>query len=278
MNDKHTISNLPIVLPDLTTNELHIYHGNQDVPWTIILPAMGIRASYYHQIAKKLSEHIRQTIVTIDYRGFGYSSVRASRKTDFGFKTWLDDLDFITEIVLKKSGQTGINILGHSIGGQLGALYYSRFPQKVERLFLVGSSLPYYKIWNWPGKLKLWLGGYLAPFFSNIVGYFPGEIIGFAGKEAKSCIADWSHVVRTGKYLLSNDLFDYEQAMKTIYPKITAISFPDDNLAPPYTIPYLLDKFNSSPDIESRIVDGFDHFNWVKLADKFIEKTQIFKT
>lgn len=267
---------MPVTFPDKSRNIINIYKGNSNSHWTLILPAMGIRASYYHNLANKMSVYYDSNFVTIDLRGYGNSSIRASRKENFGFVRWLEDLNFIIDFLLKESQKDKINLLGHSIGGQLGTMYYSLHPDKIQRLILVGSSLPYFRIWKWPGKLKLLIAGYIGPFVSRIIGYFPGEIIGFAGRESMGCISDWANIVRTGKFNLGDCSFDFENAMSKVVPNITAISFPEDNLAPPYTVKYLIQKFNNSAKIEEKIINGFDHFNWTKRADDFIARSELF--
>jgi len=274
-NQKKQIEEVPIVFQDGVKTKITYFRTSRNEIPTIILPAMGIRGSYYYRLGNEIQKKGFPVII-MDYRGYGLSSVRASREIDFGFREWLSDLHFAIKIFRNRFSIDKINLLGHSIGGQLACLFAARHPEIIGKVVLVGSGLPYYKTWKGWGKLKLWIGGNLSKFISNAVGYFPGELTGFAGRESRSCMQDWSKIVKTGKYKIKNDSFNYELAMSSVLITIQAISFPEDNLAPPYTTNLLLDKFQASIDKNHKVIEGFDHFNWTKNPLDFLNKSNIF--
>jgi predicted alpha/beta hydrolase len=49
---------------------------------------------------------------------------------------------------------------------------------------------------------------------SRLLGYFPGRVIGFGGREARTVMKDWTHNLKTGSYKLTTSIFDYDSALK----------------------------------------------------------------
>ena len=49
-------------------------------------------------------------------------------------------------------------LLGHSLGGQLSALYVSANPCQVTGLILVATPCPYFRAWDFPANLGVMAG------------------------------------------------------------------------------------------------------------------------
>ena len=88
-----------IQFADKTTNEINIFQASVDTHTVIILfPALGVRASYYKGFAEALSKS-GVHVCTTDWRGQGKSSVRASRKVNYGYKELLEDMGEVIDFV-----------------------------------------------------------------------------------------------------------------------------------------------------------------------------------
>lgn len=107
---------------------------------------------------------------------------------------------------------------------------------------------------------------------SRLLGYFPGRVIGFGGREARTVMKDWTHNLKTGSYKLTNSIFDYDSALKESTPNILCISFENDKLiAPKQAVSNLLNKFSDAA-IKEHLhftadqigIPGLNHFNWAK--------------
>ena len=128
------------------------YCGDRDGPAFIILPAMGVPADYYAPLADAVAQ-LGIGAVTADLRGHGYSSLRASRKVDFGYHDMIaHDLPAVVAATRKHFPDNPIYLLGHSLGGQLGVFYASRFPGHVAGIVLVASCSVYFKGWRYHGN------------------------------------------------------------------------------------------------------------------------------
>ena len=72
-----------IEFEDGTTNELKVHNTPARVEDVIlVLPAMGVRVSYYDAYAKAIGNENR-VVYSVDLRGQGKSSIRASKNVDF---------------------------------------------------------------------------------------------------------------------------------------------------------------------------------------------------
>ena len=69
--------------------------------------------------------------------------------------------------------------MGHSLGGQLSSLYSSRFPGKLAGLIHIASCMVYHQGWEGMGQFRIRMAVNIFPFISQIIGYFPGDNIGF---------------------------------------------------------------------------------------------------
>ena len=262
--------------PDASTNSITIFEktSTPQTPIIILFPAMGVRASFYESFAEKLAEQ-DYIAVTADLRGHGASSVRPSKKVDFGYKEMIEqDYTTIIQTIKTQYPNNPLHLLGHSLGGQLACLYTARHPKQISSLILIACCSVYYKGWTGIQQPALWLMTQFFGRLARVLGYFPGKRVGFGGLESKTTMIDWSHQARTGQYILTNDDFDYEKGLKNLDKPILAISFASDNFAPKKAVQHLLQKFKSSDEIKHQYLPKemrFNHFNWVKKNEAIIK-------
>lgn len=263
---------------DNTKSKIRLFKSPNATMTFIMLPAMGTKARYYEIFAERLNREGYQVVIA-DWRGHGDFDTRASRKVNFGYKELVQDIGSLVEYLNHSLPNTQKIILGHSLGGQLGSLFASRYPDQIDALILIASCLVYYKGWEGFEATKVLMAVNLFPLICNMVGYFPGKKIGFAGREAKQVMKDWSLNGRTGKYILFKDAFDYEASLATLEKDILAFSMDKDYMAPKKAVENLLDKYNNQSKIthlhvgsEETNIEGLNHFNWAKNPDYFVNE------
>lgn len=232
------------------------------------VPAMGIPARHYLPLAEALAA-LDVAVVVHEWRGIGSSNRRAGRHGDWGYRELLcDDLPAGMAAVRGHWPQAGCWLGGHSLGGQLSALYASLHPAAFAGLLLVASGAPY-----WRRFRHGWLIGMayaLAPLLAGLVGHLPGRRIGFGGNEARGVIADWSRSGRTGSYAVDGMAQDLERQLADLQLPTLALRLQDDWLGPPASLDWLLGKLGPA----ERTVDVItpqdmgglpaDHFGWMK--------------
>lgn len=263
---------------DGISNKLSVFDCEESKAVIAIFPAMGVRASYYQSLAEELSNN-NFTAVTIDLRGNGDSSIRPSRKVNFGYHEMIEyDYPMVVDYIKKQYPNQAIYLLGHSLGGQLASLYASKNPEKIQGLILVACCSVYYKGWSGMQSVQTLLGTQFFNLVSNILGSFPGRKIGFGDLEAQGVMNDWARQARTGKYVLTNSEFDFETALKQVELPVFTISFYKDKLAPKQAVANLLAKFAGTKNQSHLHLEKddprnekYNHFNWVKKPKGIVE-------
>lgn len=233
--------------------------------WLYWLPAMGMPARHYLPFAQALAA--RGVAVALhEWRGIGSSGLRAGRRRDWSYRTLLRE-DLPAGIAAARAAwprATGC-LGGHSLGGQLAAVYAGLHPGQATGLVLVATGAPYWKNFRLP-----WLIGVAyvaAPALAALVGRFPGRRIGFGGNEARGVIRDWARSGRTGRYA-AEGMGDLEPSMAAFDAPVLAIRLRDDWLGPAASLAWLLGKLPGATvaravlgpeDLQGRA----DHFGWM---------------
>ncbi|MBL8351456.1 MAG: alpha/beta hydrolase [Burkholderiaceae bacterium] len=102
----------------------------------------------------------RRCIVAPDWRGFGLTSAPAGTDA-YWFPDYLGDLDAILDAL---SPGAPIDLLGHSMGGNVAMTYAGVRPRRVRRLVnLEGFGLPDHPPAEAAGRLATWLDELKAP-------------------------------------------------------------------------------------------------------------------
>lgn len=265
---------------DGAQNEIHYYSSEtSDAPLVLISPAMGLRASYYKAMAENFAAQGIDAC-TADYRGTGLSSLRASRKVDFGYETLVSDLRDVVKKLKEQFPDKAIFLLGHSLGGQIGGLYMSRYPGELRGLILIAACMVYYKGWKEEGMARVKMAVNLFPLLAKSWGYFPGKSVGFGGREARTVLHDWGLNGRKGIYAPKGSNFDYEAALKKFDQPLLAMSLEGDDFAPKLAVAGLVQKLGPDSQNKNHLhisrkeagIGKMNHFNWVKQSDFFVKR------
>jgi predicted alpha/beta hydrolase len=217
----------------------------EDAPVMLVLPAMGIPASYYRPAGEALAAAGIHA-VTADLRGIGTSSVRASRTVDFGYATIVEnDLPILLRRVAELHPRSPRFLLGHSLGGHLALLAAARgVGIPLAGVALVASGTPYFRTWRGPGRYVVLGLSAIATSTARISGHYPGRHFRFGGREARTLIGDWAHVVRSGHFDLQGwtGQASPEDTLATLELPILAVSLAGDRFAPRSSMEHLLGK------------------------------------
>lgn len=237
----------------------------------VCLPALSVEARYYRLFAEALAER-RLLAVSADFRGHGTSGVRARPGVDFGYAELVDyDIPAIVAKARSLLAHEAVSrarpllIVGHSLGGQLAALYAGQAPDSVNGLVLIGACTPYHRAYS--GAIAPWVRGGAA-LFSAVArrqGVFRGRRFRFGNDEAPGLIADWAETVRSGRYARR-----YEADLGSIRIPVLALSIAGDRYAPRRTVDHLVEKLSGAR-VTRRHLDGrdlpapaLDHFRWAR--------------
>lgn len=130
---------------DNAQNKAVVFKSHSQSATTIVLlPAMGVRAIYYKSFANALKFE-GFNVIMMDWRGSGSSTIRANRKTDFGYEQLINDVhDLVLQVKLEFPNNQ-IVIAGHSLGGQIGALLACRYSEHFKSIVLITTCNVYLK-------------------------------------------------------------------------------------------------------------------------------------
>lgn len=252
-----------------TSFALHLHSAaDPSAPAILIEPAMGVKAGYYAPLAEALCAAGYNTAVA-ELRGHEESGGRKPGwGYDFGYHEMLTE-DWPQAIAAVKAQFPGapFYLYGHSLGGQISSIYAAHHPDQLDGLILTAVSSVHWKIW----PLPFWPYSQAAVLTARLLGHFPGETFRFAGREARSVIADWGRQARTGKFLFGRpQKTDHDAVLATMTLPVLAISLQGDFFAPRHAMDDIVRRFPGADltrhhlDPKALGFEGVDHFRWVR--------------
>lgn len=269
---------LSVISQDGVLNRLTLYRAAQDRAVIVCMPAMGVRASFYRPLAVQLAL-AGWHVVTADLRGVGESGVRVNSGAQFGYREMLEQ-DWPANLAVVRERLPGLPVflLGHSLGGQLNALFAAQQPDLVAGLIFSACGSVYFRGWGFPASLKILAQTQLMRGITEVVGYLPGDRIGFGGIESKGVIRDWANVALTGQYRPAGSRFDFEAALKQLEKPVLALSYSDDDFAPAGAARKLLGKMPHAQVTQLELapqdlgVASIGHNAWVKHNGRLVPR------
>jgi predicted alpha/beta hydrolase len=263
-----------VISADGTRLPLRGLCGDPGSPVVVILPAMGVSARFYVPLVRAM-HGAGLSAVTTDLRGQGESTPPVSRNSGFGYREIVEaDLTTVFAAIADRFPAAPVVVLGHSLGGQLALLHLARhYPAadgpRISGVILLASGSA------WHGGFAGWRGprnlifSQLFALTARVIGYWPGDVLGFGGRQSRGVMRDWARQARTGRYLLS-DGSDYDSALRTLRMPVLAVDVEGDDLAPPGAVSHLCTKVPNArlsrhsyarADADGRCLG---HFRWVR--------------
>lgn len=239
--------------------------------WLYWCPAMGVSARQYRLFADAMAQR-GIGIATHEWRGAGSSDRRASRRSDWGYRELLADIDAGVAGLRASQRVDRLAIGGHSLGAQLAALALARDPELADAFVLVGSGLPWWRAFPWWQRPILFAVFAWFRALSAICGWFPGRRVGFAGDEARGVIRDWSRSGISGRYRAQGLDTDFDAALRQLEKPGWSAHLHDDRFAPMSSTAALQARMPKvSWQLMRYVADQFParqatHFSWMKEA------------
>ena len=131
--------------PDRAAPLLVLTHGWMDVSasWQFMVDALGDDFS------------ARRRIIAPDWRGFGLSMAADEARDHYDFVEYLADLDALLD---HYAGDAPVDLVGHSMGGNVVMMYAGVRPARIRRLVnLEGFGMPATQPRQATGRLTQWL-------------------------------------------------------------------------------------------------------------------------
>ena len=232
----------------------------------LVLPALGVAAAYYAPLAETLSRR-GYAVAAVDHRGNGGSSVRVGRGVDFGYASLVED----TRIVIR-SATAPVFVLGHSLGGHIAALVAAE-GEMLAGIALVASGTPHHERFVASESFWIRLGVAVIPRIANLVGYYPGKLLGFGGSEARTLMTEWAALARTGHFVV--DGRNRDDDLEAVALPVLAVSLDHDWMAPASAVDHLVEKMPHAAVERVHLSDApretLDHFRWARHPAPIVE-------
>jgi predicted alpha/beta hydrolase len=241
----------------------------------VFLPAMGADIDYYAPLAEAWSKRGFR-VACLERRGGKHSSLRPGRRVNFGYRSLLEtDLATLLPHIKKRAGAGPTLLGGHSLGGQLALLHASCHPELVDGVFLLAGGSNFYGAMPSPIRTRRRAQLWLARSITRVMGYFPGNRLGFGGVQPRDLMFDWTHEALTGKYRPIGVSIDYEQTLTEAKFPVLFVSLQGDALVPKSSAEYLARKLRSAPvscvELDAASGVALHHFRWVKKPDAMLD-------
>lgn len=244
----------------------------------LIMPAMGVGARYYEPLAVELAGR-GYAVARAELRGHGASPLRPGRGLDFGYRELSEHaLPALVSALAERWPSLPRVILGHSLGGQLASLYASLPIASIEGLMLVASGSVDHRGWPREQQRRVLFGSQLYAMIARTLGFFPGDLLGFAGREAKSQMLDWAHNARTGRWQLRGSVRDWEAALAEVELPVLAVSLDGDDYAPHGAVDRQVAKLARASVERLRLTHAdtpaelLHHFRWARTPAPLVER------
>jgi predicted alpha/beta hydrolase len=193
--------------------------------------------------------------------------VRARRGSDYGYAEVLSELPLLVAAASARVPGLPVDLLGHSMGGQLGVAALSRWHRPGARLVLVASGTVHHQAWSGVSRLGILLGTTIAEGVARGLGFFPGHRLGFGGLQGRSLIVDWARASRTGTFASHGASFEHGLDVPL---EVLTVSVLGDTYAPPAATRHLVAKLSNATvktlsvaaPAEPRRLNA--HFRWLR--------------
>ena len=120
------------------------------VPLVMVHGWMDVGASYQFVVDALEEDHY---VIAPDWRGYGLTE--SPPADNYWFPDYLADLDFLLD---HYSPQAAVNLVGHSMGGNIAMLYAGSRPQRIRRLVnLEGFGMPATRPSQAPTRYARWM-------------------------------------------------------------------------------------------------------------------------
>jgi predicted alpha/beta hydrolase len=239
----------------------------------LVLPAMGVRAAYYDRVGEALAAAGLVAAIA-ELRGQGQSNLRAGSGVDWGYhEAVVHDVEALVAHARSLSPAAPVYLLGHSLGGHLGALFLALRPDAAAGLVLVASGTTWHRNWPVPRRYTLLLQMQLGGLIARTLGYFPGRRLGFADRQARREMLDWAALGRHGRFRPRGPDIDYEAALARVRCSVLSCTFEGDTYTPRAAADHLVDKLAGAAVRRVHLGPAevpaacLHHFQWARTPD-----------
>lgn len=209
-------------------------------PVVLVLPAMGIPAGYYGPFVDDLAR-AGVTAAVADYPGQGEARPGVGRDHDHGYTEVAHDwLQRVVEAV-RREHDGALVVLGHSLGGHVLLTHLAGDEPLADAAVLIGAGTPF---WRTHRGVRTLLQTQFMGLVTRVRGFWPGDRLGFGGRQPRTLVREWAAFARTGR--LAPGGRPVEAGLRGVSLPVLVVDLDGDDLAPPAAVDALVSKLPSA--------------------------------
>lgn len=258
---------------------LQCYRAGDSQGTIVVLAALGLTSRFYQPLAEALCA-AGFNVLLVEPRGNGESAWRASRRCDWGFREILaDEMPVALEWAREHLPGQPLYLLGHSLGGHFAAMTAGLYPQLLDGVILAACGTPWLGAYSGSMARQLKLLTLAIPPLCKLFGYYPGQRLGFGGREARTLMADWLELASSNRYQANGFSEDLDCGVARYEGPVLCVRMQDDDYAPREAVHAVTDKFIRAEVTqallnEKDIGDRADHYRWARKPDAMVAAVQ----
>jgi pimeloyl-ACP methyl ester carboxylesterase len=261
--------------------------GAKSPPLVLVHGWMDVAASYQFMVDALSDAFARgRSIIAPDWRGFGLtgSGPEGHPADNYWFADYLADLDFLLD---HYAGDRPVDLVGHSMGGNVAMLYAGVRPARIRRLInLEGFGLPPSQPDQAPGRYAKWMDELKSLQRGELALKAYGDVAGVARRLMKTnprlsadkaqwlaqhwarpdAAGTWQILGEAAHKITSAQLYRVDEAL-AIYRRISApvlaVEASDDSLATwwqgKYSLAEYHERLQQVPDARVAVVQDAGH-------------------
>ncbi|MFE3544181.1 alpha/beta fold hydrolase [Nocardia sp. NPDC059177] len=268
-------STLPVRLLPARGPHRHPITPDAPRPVVVIVPGLAVPGEFYEYFGGQLAARGFDVAIG-ELRGNG-DSRRPDTESAYGYHE-LASVDFpaMLQVVRDRFPGSTPYLLGHSMGGQLAAMYAARVRGRLGGLILIASGTPYFRGYRGVLSPGMLVGTAAVAVASNLAGFWPGDLLGKRayGRQSKVLMSDWARLARTGRFVPVGADIDYEQRLTRLKFPVLSITMAGDELAPQSSADHLLSKLPAAQITRWFQPEALGHNGWITDPDSTVAEVE----
>ncbi|WP_336087686.1 alpha/beta hydrolase family protein [Nocardia sp. SSK8] len=268
-------STLPVRLLPARGPHRHPITPDTPRPVIVIVPGLAVPGEFYEYFGGQLAARGFDVAIG-ELRGNG-ESPRPGTDSNYGYHELVSvDFPAMLQVVRDRFPGSTPYLLGHSMGGQLAAMYAARVRGRLGGLILIASGTPYFRGYRGvlaPGVL---VGTAAVAVAANLTGFWPGDLLGKRafGRQSKVLMSDWARLARTGRFVPVGADIDYDERMARLKFPVLSITVTGDELAPQSSADHLLSKLPAAEVTRWLQPEALGHNGWITNPDSTVDTVE----